>query len=152
MVEPYVADALYAPVPLSAGQARAWVADKLHQLAPLRCAPAGLAECVSELVTNAVQHGPAGYDFRVRLEVSEVDVRFGVHDFGRRLPRICRLCEKNHEAEHGRGLIIVREYADAWGVESDPRGGKTVWCLFKTGIYAAGVARLDAAYRRAPLA
>lgn len=143
MGEPYVVDALYPPFPQSAGQAREWVAGHLRQLAPGRFYPDGLLVCVSELATNAVRHGPSGYDFRIRLDVDETGVRVEVYDFGDGTPRICRSCERRHDTEHGRGLVLVEGLADAWGVEAHPRG-KTVWCMFKTDTYAAGVARLAA--------
>ncbi|MGI5452337.1 ATP-binding protein [Streptomyces sp. CA-249302] len=89
------------------------------------CADAVLL--VSELVTNAVRHtlsarilcgiGLVG-DGRVRLEVHD-------HDYtGGDLPR----CDPGPDDEGGRGLLLVEQLADAWGVDrSRLTGGNAVW-------------------------
>ncbi|MEU6139652.1 ATP-binding protein [Streptomyces sp. NPDC047081] len=89
------------------------------------CADAVLL--VSELATNAVRHtlsarilcgiGLVG-DGRVRLEVHD-------HDYtGGRLPR----CEPGPDDEGGRGLLLVEQLADTWGVDrSRLTGGNAVW-------------------------
>ncbi|CAL9395676.1 hypothetical protein SUDANB145_01358 [Streptomyces sp. enrichment culture] len=82
--------------------------------------------CVSELTTNALLHGvPPGRGFLLRL-VPYGDgggVRIEVHDSGDGVPAL------REPDEGGRGLLLVSELADKWGVEErDP--GKTVWCEF----------------------
>ncbi|MEW2497691.1 ATP-binding protein [Streptomyces nodosus] len=82
---------------------------------------------VSELVTNAVIHTLSAHilcgvqriaDAGIRLEVHDQDVR------GRDLPRSL----PGAEDECGRGLVLVREIADSWGVDrSAVTGGNAVW-------------------------
>lgn len=80
---------------------------------------------VSELATNALLHGCLRDRlFRVRLQLTASTLRIEVSDpRGERLPRL-RLPEDDEC--FGRGLLIVAELADRWGIE--PRTvGKTVW-------------------------
>lgn len=84
--------------------------------------------CASELATNAVLHGvPPGRGYRIQLWLGLDGVlRIEVHDSGDGEPRIP---DPDDEAECGRGLLLVAELADKWGVEArDP--GKIVWCEF----------------------
>ncbi|MEW2066559.1 ATP-binding protein [Streptomyces sp. NPDC007346] len=80
---------------------------------------------VSELATNALLHGVIrGRLFRVHLTLTEFVLRVAVSDArGERLP-----CLRQPEADdcYGRGLLIVAQLADHWGVE--PRTvGKSVF-------------------------
>ncbi|MFD7437614.1 ATP-binding protein [Streptomyces sp. NPDC059861] len=88
----------------------------------------GSAHVVAELAANAVTHGRVlGRDFRLALRLYEDGtLRVEVTDArGVRLPHIQ---EAGAEcAESGRGLLIVAAYADRWGVDQAPAGGKTVW-------------------------
>lgn len=86
---------------------------------------------VSELATNALLHGCLRDRlFRVRLQLTATTLRIEVSDpRGERLPRL-RLPEDDEC--FGRGLLIVAELADRWGVE--PRTvGKTVWAELLLG-------------------
>lgn len=78
----------------------------------------------SELVTNAVVHGSGDVLLDVRSDAGAV--RVSVADGGETMPRAPE--GDDHAAESGRGLVMVAELTDAWGV-SAPRGssGKTVW-------------------------
>lgn len=82
--------------------------------------------CVTELATNALVHGvPPGRGFLLRLECCGGGVRVEVHDSGEGVPAIPR-AEAREPGEGGRGLLLVSELADKWGVgERDP--GKVVW-------------------------
>ncbi|MCI3272375.1 ATP-binding protein [Streptomyces sp. 7R015] len=87
------------------------------------------AQIVAELASNAVLHGRVpGRDFRLRLKVhaDRGILRVEVTDArGDRIPQIHD--PVGDEAESGRGLRIIDAYADRWGVEEAPAGGKTVW-------------------------
>ncbi|MEV8593115.1 ATP-binding protein [Streptomyces sp. NPDC052012] len=90
--------------------------------------------CVSELATNALLHGvPPGRGFLLRLLAHGGDgaVRVEVHDSGGGVPAVPRAAEAGGPGEGGRGLLLVEQLADKWGVgERDP--GKIVWCEFAT--------------------
>lgn len=147
-VEPHYADWTFAPRPQSAAEARAYVAYQLGQLG-MSTKRDDILICVSELATNAIRYGDPARSFRVRLEVDVAVVRIEVRDLGEGTPRVCHLCEERGNDEHGRGLIMVKGLATAWGVERH-RIGKTVWCEFKTDDYADGVRAAYAEYRRVP--
>ncbi|SDL43606.1 ATP-binding protein [Streptomyces indicus] len=146
MVEPHTAEFLHAPTPEAPGAARAFINGQLTQLGSTHDRLDDMLVCTSELSTNAVQHGSRDHSFRVRLIVDPASVRIEVYDFGKGRPRVCRLCEAHHSVEHGRGLLLVKELSDGWGVDPHPRIGKTVWSEFKTDAYAAGVQAAAVAY------
>ncbi|MFI6576174.1 ATP-binding protein [Nocardiopsis sp. NPDC050513] len=83
---------------------------------------------VSELVTNAVEHGRPP----VRVNLTWVDdgahstLRLDVHDQG----RIASYPAAEHaddDAESGRGLFIVDHLAVRWGLTQDPVHGTHAW-------------------------
>lgn len=81
---------------------------------------------VSELAANAALH--AGTDFTVVLERTDGAVRLEVHDGSPVVPRQRR---HSREATTGRGLLLVADLADDWGIE--PAGtGKVVWVELST--------------------
>ncbi|UNO41757.1 ATP-binding protein [Streptomyces sp. MST-110588] len=93
--------------------------------------------CVSELTTNALQHGvPPGRGFRLHLWVTdEGTLRLEVHDSGAGHPRVRAVPEDASDGESGRGLLLVETLADRWGVgRRNP--GKTVWCEFEVRGYS----------------
>ncbi|CAL9412345.1 ATP-binding protein [Streptomyces sp. enrichment culture] len=83
--------------------------------------------CVSELATNALLHGvPPGRGFLLKLGLlpGGDGVRVEVHDSGDGVPAVP--LESHGSDEGGRGLLLVSELADKWGVtEREP--GKVVW-------------------------
>ncbi len=84
---------------------------------------------MAELAANAVLHGRVpGRSFRLVLVVRRPDtLRIEVTDTrGDRLP--ARTPGAGGAlAESGRGLLLVGELADRWGVEEGPMPCKTVW-------------------------
>ncbi|MFE0950503.1 MULTISPECIES: ATP-binding protein [Streptomyces] len=84
-----------------------------------------VALCVSELATNALLHGvPPGRGFLLRLLPCGDGVRVEVHDSGGGVPAVP--LDPDGADEGGRGLLLVSELADKWGVaEREP--GKVVW-------------------------
>lgn len=77
---------------------------------------------VSELVSNVVQHTPARL-FGLRLKRRRGRIRIEVRDPSRGLP--C-LVPPSTQDTRGRGLQVVNQLSDRWGVDLLPRG-KITW-------------------------
>ncbi|MEU8251109.1 ATP-binding protein [Nonomuraea sp. NPDC048916] len=87
---------------------------------------------VSELVTNALRHSDARPCDLIGLTVTATEgvVCVEVRDPGSAFcgPRL----RWEPEAEDGRGLLIVREISQDWGIREHGRGrGRTVWCAIR---------------------
>jgi anti-sigma regulatory factor (Ser/Thr protein kinase) len=120
----------FDPVPESAGKARraargvlaAW---DLHAIAE------DVDLVVSELVTNALLHtgGAAGG----ALDPVRLELEWSGKAFTCRVVDSCALPplpeDADHNAESGRGLILVEALASAWDWEDLPEG-KAVWARF----------------------
>lgn len=74
---------------------------------------------VSELVTNAVQHGGGCLD--LSLQAHEELVTVSVADGSPVVPR-----PRTADATGGRGLLLIEALTTRWGV-TDHHGGKRVW-------------------------
>ena len=82
-----------------------------------------LAIAVSELARNSILH--AGTEFTVEIDRTSERLRVEVFDLGRGVPE---LRSPDATASSGRGLLLVRELSDDWGVNaSDRQPGKSVW-------------------------
>ncbi len=77
---------------------------------------------LSELVTNALVHTRHGAV--VTVTVASATLRVEVRDFVSGLPMSC--VPDADDGTHGRGLILVQNLADAWGVKAHALG-KVVW-------------------------
>jgi two-component sensor histidine kinase len=77
----------------------------------------------SEVVTNAVKHGPSGGLVEVGVSRAGDRLRVAVRDETERRP--VRL-EPEPTALSGRGVLLVDRLSAAWGVEPEGRT-KTVW-------------------------
>ena len=78
----------------------------------------------SELVTNAIRH--AGTTFEVDVApTGDGQVEVSVSDASSVVPH---LVDAPPEAQSGRGLFFVEQYATAWGIEATKRG-KRVWFI-----------------------
>ncbi|WP_239070564.1 MULTISPECIES: ATP-binding protein [unclassified Streptomyces] len=85
--------------------------------------------CVSELASNALTHAAApGRGILVKVAAAGGWVRIEVHDGSRTVPRIRRSGSTDIS---GRGLLIVDELSDGWGVEDREPIGKVVWSRFR---------------------
>lgn len=80
----------------------------------------------SELVTNVVAHTDHGGELRAWDPQPNVPMTIEVEDSEDRVPAR----PSTPPAVGGRGLRIVEEVADAWGVESLDGSGKIVWAEF----------------------
>ncbi|MFC9506968.1 ATP-binding protein [Streptomyces sp. NPDC057002] len=89
---------------------------------------------VSELVTNAVLHTLSERILCGVARVANDRFRLEVHDgdlTGRGIPD----CRPGPDDEHGRGLLLVREIADSWGIVRSPlTGGNAVWASLATAL------------------
>ncbi|HEY2296342.1 MAG TPA: ATP-binding protein [Jatrophihabitans sp.] len=84
---------------------------------------------VSELASNAVQHGRPKIELRIRVEPFSVDV--SVLDHGPVIPPT-QIVQPQEMATSGRGLSIVDRLASDWGVEPfDGAAGKAVWARLR---------------------
>jgi anti-sigma regulatory factor (Ser/Thr protein kinase) len=84
-----------------------------------------LALLLSELVTNAIQHGGAGphETVQVRLQTSPTRVRVEVYD-----PGDNGAAPRDRVEDHGGyGLVLVERLADGWGRARSARGGSIAW-------------------------
>jgi anti-sigma regulatory factor (Ser/Thr protein kinase) len=80
---------------------------------------------VSELVSNAVQHGEPEILLRMRMDPLAIDI--SVLDHGTGVPPE-NVAAPSTSATSGRGLSIVDRLASDWGVVPLEGGtGKTVW-------------------------
>ncbi|MFF7176831.1 ATP-binding protein [Streptomyces pseudovenezuelae] len=105
------------------GKARALVGDTCRRWHVAHRIVPDLKLIVSELATNAILHAPStGVTVAVLLTATHVWVV--VVDQGPRLPVGAGLPGTNDE--HGRGLLLVEEFADQSGVLSAGRG-TAVW-------------------------
>lgn len=107
--------------PASVAASRRFVRDSLPDLPP------GIEEAallmVSELATNAIVHAVTG--FEVSIDRTKSKVRVEVADLGGGEPE---LQSPTTTELHGRGLQIVEELSDEWGItERAGDRGKTVW-------------------------
>ncbi|MEY2421977.1 MAG: hypothetical protein QOI95_2044 [Acidimicrobiaceae bacterium] len=112
--------------PTAAGLARAFVRRAWSHLESADTLDA-VALCVSELVTNALDHATPPYELRVNRRRGRL--RIEVADASVRLPVLQALTPA---ALRGRGIFLVERTATCWGVDPT-RAGKTVWAEFATG-------------------
>ena len=80
----------------------------------------------SELATNALLHAQTG--FTVTLSEWDRVVTLSVED--RRPTQVPTLSGHDLSDEGGRGMWIVDQLSQSWGVSSDSRGAKSVWAAF----------------------
>jgi len=93
--------------------------------------PAGNAQSaelvVSELVTNALEHGIAGIPATVRIWLSSDGRRVAIHVWDASpLPPVRK--DAGPEAASGRGLMIVAALTADWGCSAADTG-KVVWAV-----------------------
>ena len=113
-------DLVLPATPASVGQARRFVAGALAEIgAGALHEVAGLL--ASEVVTNAVVH--AGGTIRVRVSTGDGTIRIGVEDTSTSHP-VPRQASDGDRS--GRGLALVTDLSERWGVE-DLEDGKEVW-------------------------
>jgi anti-sigma regulatory factor (Ser/Thr protein kinase) len=82
----------------------------------------GVLLAVSELATNAVLHARTPFEVRAGLDAGVL--RIEVHDDDPTLPQ---RRQPSPEDIGGRGLLLVEQAADRWGVDREVDDGKTIW-------------------------
>lgn len=122
----------FTSTPRGARLARRLVSHRLHDWGyPYDSTPnETLTLVAAELTANAVRHGHVtGRDFHLRLTATATALRIEVADTrNERRPSAGELTAPPTDAESGRGLYLVAQLADQWGVA--PRAGapgKHVW-------------------------
>ena len=112
---------IFAGVLTSVTSARRFVVEALGQVPkPLLDA---IELMVSELASNCVQHTAA--EFQVCIVIADGMVRVEVRDTGLGLPVLRQPAAVDLR---GRGLVIVKELADEWGIVPQAgETGKMVW-------------------------
>ena len=78
---------------------------------------------MTELVTNAIRYAPGSVE--VELTAGPGAIVLSVTDSSDDPPR-----KRAADIHGGRGLIVIEQLANRWGVRFLPGGGKTVWCQF----------------------
>ncbi|MFE9751265.1 ATP-binding protein [Saccharothrix saharensis] len=102
-------------------EVRRWTGDVLSDLADDEITDAKLV--VSELVTNAYEHGQ--HPLHVRLRRTRNLIRVEVADLSPRVPVIGR---SSVRVTRGRGLLLVDRLCRRWGAVRNAVG-KTVWAV-----------------------
>jgi len=116
---------VFGNAPEAVSAARHYVVDLLADVP--RAIVDEVAVMVSELATNCVRHTDT--DFTVNVEHSRDRIRIEVTDRGDGVPTV-RVPDATEPS--GRGLRIVRELADEFGVEpATGTPGKTVWFVLQ---------------------
>lgn len=87
---------------------------------------------VSELAANAALHA-RGDNFSIRVSTEADGIRLEVDDSSLRLPQ---QRSYSQDATTGRGLKLVSELAQEWGVDATD-SGKTVWALLRSDVAGA---------------
>ncbi|MFJ9029298.1 ATP-binding protein [Streptomyces sp. NPDC102274] len=100
--------------------------------------------CVSEMVTNVIRHVGEGTPTTLAVSIQGTHVRIEIRDPDTRaLPTVLAPPD---DAESGRGMLLVDELADRWGVALLP-DVKVVWCELATTLTSpfghAGGPRVD---------
>jgi len=114
------------PSPSSAAEARRLVREAVTSVGRADLLEVGEL-LLSEVVTNAVVH--AGTPVEVEVTVGPDGLRAEVSDGSRRLPAVRT---QGTLAGTGRGLHMLEQLVDSWGVQV--RGaGKTVWFVVSSG-------------------
>ncbi|HEV2889118.1 MAG TPA: ATP-binding protein [Frankiaceae bacterium] len=109
------------PEPSSAGEARLFVAEHTHGVLPDEVTEVAVL-LTSELVTNVIVH--ARTPMRLSVDVDSSALRVALADEVSRAP--VRRASEGIPRLTGRGMHLVEELSNHWGVEPTP-AGKTVW-------------------------
>jgi anti-sigma regulatory factor (Ser/Thr protein kinase) len=99
---------------------------------------------VSELATNSVRHAHSDFELAILLSQREIRVEVSDHGQGQPVPR-----SPTPREQSGRGLQIVIELSDAWGISPSP-DGKLVWFTLPLRTRPGEDRPLDRSREKAP--
>jgi anti-sigma regulatory factor (Ser/Thr protein kinase) len=111
-----------APEPGSVKAARDAAALLLAEADPSDELVFALRLVVSELMTNAVEHGSPGEEIGLELTLYRDHAYVSIHNVG---PAVDMTRLRRGRPDRGRGLEIVAALSDRWGIESG-RAGTTM--------------------------
>ena len=124
--------AILPGVPESVREARAIVRGAIGEDCP---ATDAAVLCTSELVTNGILYtrsGRPGGTVTVTVDIGDGTATITVTDLGARgRPSIA--ARPSDGAEHGHGLRIVAQLAEAWSTYRADDGRVATWCRFRWG-------------------
>ena len=103
---------------------RHWVVRTAGELDVTGMANQVLELLASELLANAVLHGPDGSAVGLQMRRTGEVARVSVSDGGREAPVVLH---RAPTALDGRGMAIVDSMSSRWGIDVHGDGGKTVW-------------------------
>lgn len=112
---------------------RSWVVAWAEEHGSSEAARRLIALLTTELVTNAVRHGPEAGQVTLSATLVDGDYRVAVKDESPVPPRLRHVGAR---APGGRGVMLVDRLASAWGVDPVGAGAKSVW--FRIAEPAAG--------------
>jgi serine/threonine-protein kinase RsbW len=118
------------PLPEAVGEARRRVRHTLNEWSVPEDAVSTAVLITSELVTNAIRCCDTQHLVRLNVTDDGEEVLLEVSDPSRERPRPVTA---QPDDENGRGLLIVRGSASAFGVRDRDPIGKTVWATVKAG-------------------
>jgi serine/threonine-protein kinase RsbW len=104
--------------------ARRWVMRQAAEAGVRGDAQAVVELLTSELVANALHHGPPDGQISVETVVVDGALQITVCDDGEAIPVVRN---PPATAEGGRGMMLVDMLARSWGTTPLPDGGKAVW-------------------------
>jgi anti-sigma regulatory factor (Ser/Thr protein kinase) len=110
--------------PAAARAARHWVMRTVAEAGVHGSSNQVIELLAGEVVANAVVHGPADGEIRVRVDVVADEVRVSVSDESTVRPSVLRPAPTDPS---GRGMSLVAALSTAWGVDRRGPDGKTVW-------------------------
>ncbi|MEU1551892.1 ATP-binding protein [Streptomyces scabiei] len=90
--------------------------------------------CVSELVSNVINHVGVGTPTTLAVSMNGTCLRIEVHDPDpRSMPTLIEGSDLETERESGRGMALISAVADRWGVQPHA-DHKVTWCEIATGL------------------
>jgi anti-sigma regulatory factor (Ser/Thr protein kinase) len=141
MVEGTAARSSFHPEATSPGSARRFVRQTLERWGCDELAEVAVL-LVSELATNAVLHARTTFEVALDQNPAQGTIEVAITD---RSPAQPALKHYSVESGTGRGLRLVDELAESWGIDSATGEGKRVWFVLTPDSVTTGSESDDAA-------